>query len=291
MADDGERQAPEGLPYGVRLTIAYDGTDFHGWQLQPGVRTVQGAIEQALARMGVTHGRVYGCSRTDAGVHAEAQVIAFAVDRLIPMKGWAMRLNSLLPRDVAVSEASPCAPDYNPRVDSLGKTYRYAMHGGQSRDPLRARRFWWLPPALARRDVDARHAQPRIEEFFDLEAMAAAAELLLGTHDFTAFRAANDGRAHTLRTMRAIRLVPGYAGYPDALAIEVEGNAFMKNMVRIFVGTLVDVGRRHTTPAEVAAMLEPGRERKDTGPTAPAHGLTLVHIELGRIAALEASHV
>jgi tRNA pseudouridine38-40 synthase len=274
---------PEGLAHGVRLTLAYDGTDFHGWQQQPGVRTVQGELERALARMGAAHGRIKGCSRTDAGVHAEAQVVAFATDRAIPTTGWTMRLNSLLPRDVAVRETSPCEPDYDPRFDSLGKTYRYSMHGGPTRDPLRARRYWWLPPALARRDLRTRG--PGIEAFFDLEAMAEAAARLLGTHDFAAFRAANDGRENTVRTMRAIRLVPGYAGYPDALAIEVEGDAFMKNMVRILVGTLVDVGRRHTSPDAVAAMLEPGRERKDTGPTAPAHGLTLVRIELGRIAA------
>jgi tRNA pseudouridine38-40 synthase len=277
--------ALEGLAHGVRLTLAYDGTDFHGWQLQPGVRTVQGALEQALARMGAAHGRVKGCSRTDAGVHAEAQVVAFATDRPIPPHGWTLRLNSLLPRDVAVRETSPCAPGYDPRFDSLGKTYRYTMYGGPTRDPLRARRSWWLPPSLARRD--RREHGPSIETFLDLDAMAAAAEHLLGTHDFAAFRAANDGRENTVRTMRAIRFLPGYAGYPDALAIEVEGNAFMKNMVRILVGTLVDVGRRHTPPDAVRAMLEPGRERKDTGPTAPAHGLTLVRVELGRIAALE----
>jgi tRNA pseudouridine38-40 synthase len=277
---------PDGLPHGVRLVLAYDGTDFHGWQLQPGVRTVQGELERALARMGVTHGRVKGCSRTDAGVHAEAQVIAFACDRTIPMKGWVMRLNSLLPRDVAVQDATPCDPSYDPRFDSLGKTYRYLMHGGPTRDPLRARRYWWLPPSLARRDRPPDERGPNIEAFLDLDAMTAATRHLLGTHDFAAFRAANDGRERTVRTMRAFRLLPRYAGYPDALAIEVEGDAFMKNMVRILVGTLVDVGRRHTPPDAVAAMLEPGRDRTATGPTAPAHGLTLVRIELGRIAAL-----
>ncbi len=279
--DDGAR-----AEHGVKLVLAYDGTDFHGWQFQPGVRTVQGVVEEALDRMGLRHGRLRGASRTDAGVHAEGQVAAFWVEREIPMKGWMLRLNSLLPDDVAVREAAPCPPDYEPRFDSVRKTYRYLLHCGLARDPLRARRYWHLLPALARRDVDPDARTADVATWLDLDAMAAAARILEGRHDFAAFRAADDTRENTMRTLHAVRLAPGVGG-ADALAIEVEGDAFMKNMVRILVGTLVDVGRKRTEPDAVARMLEPGRSRGDAGPTAPAHGLTLAEIVLGRRADAE----
>jgi tRNA pseudouridine38-40 synthase len=287
MVDDAappQVRERERFEYGVRLVLAYEGTEFHGWQHQPGLRTVQGVLDHALERMGVRHGRLKGASRTDSGVHAAGQVASFGVDLAIPMKGWVLRLNSLLPADVAVREAFPCPPDYDPRFDSVRKTYRYLLHCGLTRDPLRARRYWFVLPALARRDVGTRSSG--IETWLDLEAMERAAAHLVGTHDFHAFRAANDPREYSIRTMFGIRLIPGF-GAPDALAIEVEGNAFMKNMVRILVGTLLDVGRQRTPPEAVARMLEPGSERKDTGPTAPAHGLTLESIVLGRLAALE----
>lgn len=280
MTDDtAPPRERERYEHGVRLVLAYDGTDFHGWQFQPGVRTVQGVVEQALDRMRVRHGRLRGASRTDAGVHAEAQVAAFDTDLSIPMKGWILRLNSLLPDDVAVREAAPCGPDYEPRFDSVSKTYRYLLHCGLARDPLRARRYWHVLPSFSRRDVDERSAS--IESWLDLDAMGSAAAILEGKHDFRAFRSADDVRENSIRTVHAIRLIPGY-GAPDALAIEVEGDAFMKNMVRILVGTLVDVGRQRTLPDAVARMLEPGSVRGDTGPTAPAHGLTLVNVVLGR---------
>lgn len=278
--DAAPPREPDTYEHGVRLVLAYDGTDFHGWQRQPRARTVQGVVEEALDRMRVPHGRVKGASRTDAGVHAEGQVAAFGTDLSIPMKGWMLRLNALLPDDVAVREAAPCAPDYEPRFDSVRKTYRYLLHCGFARDPLRARRYWHVPPSFSRRDVAERSTE--IESWLDLDAMARAAVILEGKHDFRAFRAADDPRPNSVRTVHSIRLSPGYGG-ADALAIDIEGDAFMKNMVRILVGTLVDVGRHRTAPESVGGMLRPESVRSDAGPTAPAHGLTLARIVLGRM--------
>ncbi|MBC7171172.1 MAG: tRNA pseudouridine synthase A, partial [Polyangiaceae bacterium] len=205
MTEDAARAARETFEHGVRLRLAYDGTDFHGWQLQPNVRTVQGVLQQALAKMRIAHGKVRGASRTDTGVHAEGQVVSFGCERAIPMTGWTLGLNAFLPSDVAVREATPCAPTYDPRFDSVRKTYRYTLHCGLTRDPLRARRYWFVLPTLARRDI--RHPGPGVEDWLDLEAMARAASHLEGQHDFRAFRAADDPREKSIRTIRSIRLL------------------------------------------------------------------------------------
>jgi len=274
--DGGSR--PDVLSHGVRLTIAYDGTEHSGWQYQPAQRTVQGELEAALDAMRVRHGRVRGCSRTDAGVHAEGQVAAVAVDREISERGWPLALNALLPDDVAVVAAKACDRRYQPRFDAAGKLYRYLIHTGPHRDPISRRRAWHVGPQLARRDVRPRRRV--VEDYLDLEAMRDAARRLEGEHEFQAFRASTDDREHTRRTMRAVRVLDGFGGRPEMLALEVEGDAFMKNMVRIMAGTLVEVGRQRMTPADVSALLSADARRHDGGMTAPAHGLTLVRIDL-----------
>lgn len=268
------------LSHGVRLILSYDGTDFAGWQRQPGQRTVQGAIEDGLAAMGVRHSRVRGCSRTDAGVHALGQVVGFGVERELPERAWTVGLNGHLPDDVVVRAASSCPPTYDPRFDAHRKLYRYFVSIGTTPDPLLRRTAWFIGPRLARRDIRPR--RPIVDDYLDLDAMRDASRRLLGTHDFRAFRSLSDEREITVRTLFDVRILPGFGGRDDVLAIEVEGDAFLKNMVRILAGTLVDVGRHHFAPEHVDALLGPDGHRTKGGPTAPAHGLCLVHVTLGR---------
>ncbi len=267
------------LPHGVRLIVRYDGTDLHGWQYQDGLRTVQGELEKAIAKMaGDKVSRVRGASRTDAGVHAAGQVAAFDCERLIAPHGWQMGLNGHLPDDVAVSLAEPCAPDYQPRFDAFEKTYRYRVYCSRTRDPLRCRQAWFVGPGLARKDM--RERTDDAGSYLDLAAMDRAAQQLEGEHDFRAFRSADDERVSTIRRLESVKVLRGPD--PGDLTIEVRGNAFMKNMVRILAGTLVEIGRTRMSPDVIPSLLGPEARREDGGPTAPAHGLCLMGMRLGR---------
>lgn len=268
-------------PHGVRLKIAYDGTRFSGWQFQREVRTVQGVLEEAIEALGVEHTRLRGTSRTDAGVHAEGQFVSFASNRAIPPRGWVMGLNGLLPDDVSVRDAAACDPRYDPRFDAVQKRYHYVCAVAMARNPLTSRYAWHIGPKFARKDSLGRPRTETVGDYLDLDAMEAAARKLEGTHDFKAFRSADDERESTERTLFAVNLLRDHRGRPDLFAIEVVGNAFMKNMVRILAGTLVDVGRQHLDAARIDHLLGPEGRREDAGPTAPAHGLTLDRIWLG----------
>ncbi len=262
-AEPSERAAPGA----VRLVIAYDGTDFCGFQKQVGQRTVQAELERAAEQMAGHPVQVKAASRTDSGVHALGQVVAFDSRRAIPPRGWMLGLHAHLPDDIRVQSASLCEAGYNPRFDSLGKRYRYLLQLGEAKNPLLRNRAWQL-------------GHLRV----DPERMREAAQHLEGTHDFAAFRAADDERESTVRTLWSVAVLEGYADDPSLLAIMVHGNAFMKNMVRIIAGTLVAVGRGRFRPEDMLELLQPGADRTRAGETAPAHGLTLLHVELGRLA-------
>ncbi len=266
--------------HGVCLCLGYDGTDFHGWQAQPGLRTVQGMIEEAIDEMGLEHSSVKGCSRTDAGVHALGQLASFSCNHEVPREGWVHGLNARLPEDIVVHDAQPCFRRYNPRFHAVHKRYRYLVRVGRHRDPLLRRRAWQLGPKDRRRDLPS--GGDFVEDFLDVDAIRAAAKHFLGTHDFRAFRQSGDQREILERTMFAIRVLPGWNGRRDLLAIEVIGNSFLKNMVRIMAGTLVEVGQGRIAPEDILGMLDEGADRASAGQTAPSHALTLVEIELGR---------
>lgn len=258
-------------PAAVLLVVGYDGADFAGFARQPGQRTVQGVLEVAIRQMNGAPAETRGAGRTDAGVHALGQRVAFDAARDIPPHGWVRGLNAALPDDVVVHEAEVRPLGYNPRFDSTDKTYRYLLQLCPNRDPLWRARAWWLPAS-----------RQRDEGGLDLDAMRAAAARWIGTHDFRAMRQADDDRVQTQRTMMRIELIENWANDPSLLAVEVRGSAFMKNMVRIMVGTLVEIGRNRLTPDDAEALLRPGARRQDAGTTAPAHGLTLVQVTLGR---------
>ncbi len=253
------------------MIVSYDGAAFAGYARQPEQRTVQGVLEAAVSGMNGVPTDVRAAGRTDAGVHAMAQRVAFDPSREIPVRGWVKGLNASLPEDLVVLDADVRARGYNPRFDAVDKTYRYLLQVREHRDPLWRARAWWLGAGRQRR-----------EGGLDLDAMRAAAGSWIGSHDFRAFRAADDDREQSVRTMLAIDVIEGWANEPSLLAIEVTGSAFMKNMVRIMAGTLVEVGRGKLSVADAAALVVPGARREDAGTTAPAHGLTLVQVRLGR---------
>ncbi len=257
--------------HGVCLSVAYDGTDFAGYQIQPGQRTIQRELERAAEQLCGHKVAMRGAGRTDAGVHALAQVIAFDGARLIGERGWRLGLNRHLPDDIRVHHAWPVPEGYNPRYDALGKVYRYVLSLAETPNPLLRNRVWHLAKLNK----------------VDLSVMRRAARMLEGTRNYHAFRAADDAHTNTIRTLHAIDLRERYMGDPTLVAIEVRGTAFMKNMVRILAGTLVQIGRGKIPVEAIPSFFEEGAERKDTGLTAPAHGLTLVEVKLGR-KALEA---
>jgi tRNA pseudouridine38-40 synthase len=247
--------------HGVLLTVAYDGTAFSGWAAQaPGEsRTVEETVWAAVRAVDPRASKLRGVSRTDAGVHAEAQKAAFdATLEGIDARGWVMAVNAHLPDDVAVRHALVLPVGFNPRHASKWKRYRYRLLLDMVRDPLQRIRSW------------------RVGYRIDEDQMRRACAMLEGTHDFGAFRTARDDRPTTVRTLSSVALEPLSA---RVLSVAVTGDAFMHNMVRIMVGTLVDVGRGKLELSAIERAFE--TKRRDTlGMTAPAHGLTLEQVEL-----------
>ena len=242
-------------PRTLRLTVEYDGTDFAGWQRQDGQRTIQGCLEDAFHHMTGQTVVVRGAGRTDAGVHAEGQVASVELVSNIPNLGFLRGLNTLLPPEIAVLEVTDMPAGWNARFAARGKIYRYLIWNHPVRSPTHTRRSWHVYRAL------------------DTHAMREAAALLTGEHDFRAFRAADCDRKNTVRIIR--RFEVRRAG--TMLSLEVEGTAFLRNMVRILTGTLVAVGIGKMPSSQVGAVLA-GGDRTQAGITAPARGLTLVAV-------------
>lgn len=273
----------------VVLRVAYDGSRFHGFARQnplPSGRpmpTIQGALEDALEILYGRPVRVRGASRTDAGVHARGQLVAFEPPFAIPMRGLVLGLAGRLPKAILVTSAweeqRPDGRPLDPRRGNLGKSYRYVIRCATLRDPMRRAFEWHLP----------RH--------FDLGAMREAAAMLVGEHDFESFRAAACQAPTSVRTLNAITITgegegdrEGIAGDPQVfdrirplsrVIVDVDGHAFLHNMVRIIVGSLVEVGDGRRSPGWIASLLE-ARDRTIAGMTAPAQGLTLVEVRWRR---------
>ena len=239
----------------IRLVVEYDGTTLCGWQRQTNGPTVQGHIEDALAKLLAHPVSIRGASRTDAGVHARGQVASFRTERTIPLHGIRRGLNSMLPDAIAIREATEVDGDFHPRFSATGKHYRYTILASRDRSPLRARAW--------------HHGEP-----LDLDAMRVAASALCGEHDFNAFRAAGCAARTTIRRIYSIDVTPAT---DDLVAVDVRGNAFLRNMVRIMVGTLVEVGSGARLASQVTEIIM-SRDRVKAGSTAPAHGLELVEV-------------
>lgn len=243
-------------PHCLRLVIEYDGTRYSGWQIQEGPSapiTVQGELEKALYEFCGERIRVRGASRTDAGVHARGQTVALDTTRTIPPIGYARGLRKFLPPDIVVRKAELAPEGWDPRRSSRGKRYIYSIWNDVQPSALERGRTWWVQKPL------------------DLGQMAAAAQIMIGTHDFDAFRAVGCVAKHAIRTLYAVNIHPRGGSRID---LEVVGNAFVRNMVRIMAGTLVEVGSGRKTPQDVSAAFL-SRQRKDAGVTAPPQGLCL----------------
>jgi len=240
-----------------RLTLAYDGTAYSGWQVQPAAATVQGTVEAALEVLEGQPVSLTGSGRTDAGVHALAQVASCTLCKPIPPNGLLKALNRLLPTDIRVSDASLAPEGFHARHWASAKTYEYRVQRAPICPPFEALYTYWHPYPL------------------DEDAMRLAAERLVGDHDFRSFASSGgDSQESTERSVFSSVL----RREDDLLVYRVRGSGFLYRMVRNFVGTLLEVGRGNLEPHDIDRILA-ARDRRAAGPTAPARGLFLASVE------------
>jgi tRNA pseudouridine38-40 synthase len=240
----------------LKLTVAYDGTAYAGWQIQPSEPTVQAAIEAAWREITREDTRVTAAGRTDAGVHALGQVVGVATESQLSRNDLHRGLNAVLPEDVAVMAVDDAPENFHATHDAVAKTYRYQIHTGRTPDVFNRRYAWHYPQPL------------------DAEKMHAAAQALVGTHDFASFESAGSERPDTVRTLTKSSVTRE----GDRITVEVSGDGFLYNMVRAIVGTLVELGKGARDEAWVAEVLA-ARDRRVAGQTAPPHGLFLVRVD------------
>jgi tRNA pseudouridine38-40 synthase len=240
----------------LKLVLEYDGTAYHGWQVQPGLDTIQARVEAALSRLAGVPIHVMGAGRTDAGVHALGQVASCTAELRLEDRALQRALNALLPKDIVVCGVESVAAEFDARRSARSKTYCYTLLRRGYPSALHGRVSLYVPYAM------------------DVAAMADAARFLVGTHDFSSFRAGTCTAATSVRTVsRATWRMEG-----EMWRFEIVGNAFLQHMVRIIVGTLLEVGRGRRKPADLPEILA-SRDRRRAGKTAPPHGLCLVGVE------------
>ncbi len=238
----------------VRAVVAYDGTNYQGFQRQTNGPTVQEVLERALGQVTGEPVTILAAGRTDTGVHAEGQVIAFDTEWKHPLTALLRALNAVLPPDVAVQEVAPAPPDFHPRYDALSRYYRYTIYNHPVRSPLARRTSFYVAWPL------------------DVKAMQAAADLLVGEHDFAAFGTPPKGE----NTVRWVLRAEWHAD-PPWLYFDIEANAFLYRMVRTLVGTMIRVGLGRLTVEAFREILVSG-DRRRAGPAVPPHGLCLMAV-------------
>jgi len=239
----------------ILLILEYDGTAYVGWQVQPNGLAVQEVVEKALAEILGHEVRIHSSGRTDAGVHARGMAAHFHTDRNLPLKAFREGVNTFLSQDIAIREVREMPADFHARYSAIGKWYRYTIFRNEVRSPLAARSAWYLRGSL------------------DLDLMRAAAASLVGEHDFKAFRSSSCVAKTTVREIFRIDVTAD----DNFVYIDVRGSGFLKNMVRMLAGTIVDVGLGRR-PVEDVAMLVAGTDDMVCGQTAPAHGLCLQEV-------------
>jgi tRNA pseudouridine38-40 synthase len=244
----------------IALGIEYVGTGFCGWQIQPQARSVQGVLEDALSKVADQPVPLTCAGRTDAGVHALGQVVHFDTEASRPEKAWTMGTNSNLPSDISVRWAREMGEDFHARFSALSRTYRYVIYNAALRSPLMADRACWCHWPL------------------DATAMQDGVQLLLGEHDFSAFRAAGCQARSPVRRVTAASVTR----IGDLVCLEITSNAFLHHMVRNVVGTLMKVGRGDVRPDWVAEVLR-AKDRRLAGMTAPPGGLYLIGVDYGEL--------
>jgi tRNA pseudouridine38-40 synthase len=241
----------------LKITLAYDGTRLVGWQRQAEGESIQGLLEEALARFEGCPVTVHGAGRTDAGVHALGQVASVGVTCTHDSATLTRALNAQLPPDIRVLAIDDEAPDFHARFSARSKTYRYQVRNAAIVSPFERAYVWHVPEPL------------------DVDAIAQAAAAVVGTHDFAAFRSAGSETRGTVRTMTQSSVTRDASGL---LTYEISGDGFLRHMVRALVGTLVEVGRGWREAGSLASVLS-GGTRRQAGATAPPHGLFLVRVE------------
>jgi tRNA pseudouridine38-40 synthase len=239
----------------IKLTIEYDGTNYAGWQVQANGLGIQQVVEDSLAKILGTRVRIYSSGRTDAGVHAKGMVAAFRTDRGLPVSAFCDGVNCHLPYDISVLNAEEALPDFDPRSDAIGKHYRYTILNSQRRSPLRRLYAWHLKGRL------------------DLDAIEEAARHMIGEKDFAAFRTTGCAARTTVRNVFSVDI----KREGELILIDVKGSGFLRNMVRIMVGTLVQVGEGKIS-ADAVPNFFGGKMGATAGMTAPAHGLCLMEV-------------
>ena len=238
------------------IIVEYEGTAYHGWQVQKNGITIQELVETALSKITNIKTHILSSGRTDAGVHSEGMPAHFVTESKMKPDEFQLALNSLLPRDITIREVRKVPMKFNARGSVKGKLYRYTILNRGYPSALNFRRSWFIPHKL------------------DFAAMKRAVKYLEGEHDFTSFRAGNCNSKSPIRTMTRVALYR----QDDYLIFEFEGKGFLKHMVRNFIGTLVYVGKKKYLPKNVKTILE-ARNRKIAGPTAPPEGLCLIKVE------------
>lgn len=239
----------------IKVIIAYDGTNYCGWQKQKDFNTIEGELLKACEALRWESPIIVGASRTDAGVHALGQTATIEVDTRIPVDRIPRALNAHLPDDIIVQEAEIVDEDFNPRFDPIDKTYRYQIHNAKMPLPQYLRYAHYVRKPL------------------DIEKMREGAAYIIGEHDFIAFSSAGGSSKTTVRTVYSCDVIQS----SDLINIEITGNAFLYNMVRKIAATLIDVGLGELEPIDVQRILE-SKDRAKSSPKAPAKGLTLVKI-------------
>ena len=239
----------------ILLTIAYDGTNYSGWQVQPNGLAVQQVVEEALEQLLKERVQVRSSGRTDAGVHAHAMAASFTTSRNLPLRAFVEGANRFLPADVAIQDARIVPEGFKPITMAHAKRYRYTIINSNVRSPI-DRLYSW-----------------QVREPLDLAAMEEASRSFVGSHDFAAFRASNCVARTTFRRIDSVQITR----QGSRITIDVIGGGFLKNMVRVMVGTLVDIGKGRMTPSDIDRLLQRG-DRKEAGSTAPACGLCLIEV-------------
>lgn len=237
------------------MTIAYDGTNYSGWQVQPNGLAVQQVVEEAFEQLLKEPVQVRSSGRTDAGVHARAMAASFSTSRDLPLRAFVEGANRFLPADIAIQSARIVPDGFKPITMAHAKRYRYTIINSSVRSPL-DRLYSW-----------------QVREPLDLAAMNEAAGRFVGSHDFAAFRASNCVARTTVRRIDSVQITREGA----RITIDVTGGGFLKNMVRVMVGTLVDIGKGRFAPSDIDRLLQ-GGTRKEAGSTAPACGLCLMEV-------------
>jgi len=246
----------------LKLIISYDGTDFAGWQVQPGERTVQSVLEQILQKITGQEHKAIASGRTDSGVHARGQVVSIKTTTRLDNRALCKALNAELPWDMAVQSIEDVPAGFHPIRDAVRKWYRYQLHDARPRTVFERRYVWqWF-------------------KRLDDRAMHVAAQALVGTHDFSCFESAGAERESSIRTISRLDVTRGAGEGSGFLYVDIEADGFLYNMARAIVGSLIEIGRGTRDRAWLEAVLA-ARERKLAGMTAPPQGLFLMEVDYG----------